>query len=81
MNIFKRLGISDPIMRVIEEEGFKKPTKIQELSIPMVLSGKDVIAGSATGSGKTFLAAELGYPMAGHLVPLCLGQVLSNPGC
>ena len=53
MNRFKQLGVIQPIIKVIEEEGFKKPTEIQEKSIPLVVQGKDVIAGSATGSGKT----------------------------
>lgn len=53
MTKFRNLGIIEPILRVIEEKEFGRPTKIQELSIPMVLAGKDVISGSATGSGKT----------------------------
>jgi ATP-dependent RNA helicase DeaD len=53
MDKFRKLGISEPILRVIEEEMFDKPSEIQEKSIPFVLSGKNVIAGSATGSGKT----------------------------
>lgn len=53
MDNFKRLGISQPILRVIEEEGFEQPTEIQEKAIPLVLAGRDVIAGSSTGSGKT----------------------------
>jgi len=55
MDNFKKLGIIEPILRVIEEERFEKPTEIQEKSIPLVLAGKDVIAGSATGSGKTLV--------------------------
>ena len=53
MEKFRKLGIIEPILKVIEEEEFEKPTEIQEKSIPLVVSGKDVIAGSATGSGKT----------------------------
>ena len=53
MDKFRKLGIIPPILRVIEEERFEKPSEIQEKSIPLVLAGKDVIAGSATGSGKT----------------------------
>jgi ATP-dependent RNA helicase DeaD len=53
MEGFKKLGMVQPLLRAIEEEGFRKPTKIQEKTIPLVISGKDVIAGSATGSGKT----------------------------
>jgi len=50
---FRRLGIKEEIIRVIEEENFEKPSEIQEKAIPFVLEGKDVIAQAATGSGKT----------------------------
>ena len=53
MENFKRLGISDQLIRIIEKQGLKNPTKIQEKSIPVILEGRDVIAGSKTGSGKT----------------------------
>ncbi len=53
MESFRKLGVIEPILKSIKEENFKKPTEIQEKSIPLILSGKDVIAGSATGSGKT----------------------------
>src|SRR3989344_50210 len=53
MDKFRKLGISKPILKVIEEEGFEEPTEIQEKSIPPILEGKDVIAGASTGSGKT----------------------------
>src|SRR3989344_1724812 len=53
MEKFRKLGISEPIIRVIQEEKFETPSEIQEKSIPLILAGKDVIAGSATGSGKT----------------------------
>jgi len=42
-------------LRSVEEEGFEKPTEVQEKAIPLVLAGRDVIAGSATGSGKTLV--------------------------
>jgi ATP-dependent RNA helicase DeaD len=50
---FKKLGISEQILKVLAEEKFEEPSEIQIKSIPLVLQGKDVIAGSATGSGKT----------------------------
>jgi len=53
MEYFKKLGIIEPILESIKEEGFEKPTEIQEKTIPLILEGRDVIAGSATGSGKT----------------------------
>lgn len=55
MERFRKLGITPHIIRVIEEEKFEKPSEIQEKSIPLVIEGKDVIAGSATGSGKTLV--------------------------
>ncbi len=53
MSPFKKLGISDEILKAIEEHRFEKPSEIQEKTIPLILQGKDVIAQSATGSGKT----------------------------
>ena len=55
MDKFRKLGISEHIVRVIEEQRFTEPSEIQEKAIPLVLEGKDVIAGSATGSGKTLV--------------------------
>lgn len=53
--VFRKLGITESIIKAIHEEKFEKPTEIQEKSIPLILEGKDVIAGSATGSGKTLI--------------------------
>lgn len=58
MEKFKELNIDEKILQVIQEEGFEKPTKIQEKAIPIVLEGKDVIVKSATGSGKTLIYAS-----------------------
>ena len=55
MNKFKELVIIEPILKVIEEEHFEEPTEIQEQSIPLILQGRDIIGGSATGSGKHLL--------------------------
>ena len=56
-NSFKKLGISENILKVINQEGFDVPTEIQEKSIPLILKGRDIIGGSATGSGKTLAFA------------------------
>lgn len=53
MERFRKLGIGKELMKVIEEQGFEKPSEIQEKAIPLVLAGKDVVGNSATGSGKT----------------------------
>ena len=57
MEYFRKLGIIEPILKSIEDEEFEKPTEIQEKSIPLILAGRDVIAGAATGSGKTLAFA------------------------
>lgn len=55
MTEFRKLGIIEPVLKVIENENFKEPSEIQRKAIPLVLGGRDVVAGSATGSGKTLV--------------------------
>lgn len=50
---FKSLHLIDPILKSLEEEGYTTPTPIQEQSIPIVLSKKDLLASAQTGTGKT----------------------------
>ena len=55
MNImkFEDLQINDDIKRAVLEMGFEEPSPIQAQSIPVILSGKDVIGQAQTGTGKT----------------------------
>lgn len=50
---FKQLGIIDPILKAIEQEGHETPTPIQVEGIPTTLSNVDVLASAQTGTGKT----------------------------
>jgi ATP-dependent RNA helicase RhlE len=50
---FKELGLSAPILKAIQEQGYTKATPIQEQAIPVVLQKKDILAGAQTGTGKT----------------------------
>ncbi len=50
---FEELNIDANIVKALKDEGIIEPTKIQELAIPSILEGKDVIGKSYTGSGKT----------------------------
>ena len=50
---FAELGLSDPILRAIDEMGYKSPTPIQAQAIPFVLMGRDVLGCAQTGTGKT----------------------------
>jgi ATP-dependent RNA helicase RhlE len=51
--LFTDLGLSEPILRAIAEEGYTSPTPIQAKSIPAVLQGGDLLAAAQTGTGKT----------------------------
>ena len=50
---FEKLGLRAEILRAVEEEGYTEPTPIQHQSIPIVISGRDVMASAQTGTGKT----------------------------
>ena len=51
---FKDLNVSDVLVANLTEHDIIKPTKIQQKAIPLILSGRDIIASSQTGTGKTF---------------------------
>ncbi|WP_370407509.1 DEAD/DEAH box helicase [Tenacibaculum dicentrarchi] len=50
---FKSLGLSDALLKAIEEKGYDTPSPIQAKAIPPILEGKDVLASAQTGTGKT----------------------------
>jgi len=50
---FDSLNLAAPILKAISQCGYAAPTPIQEQSIPLALSGKDLIASAQTGTGKT----------------------------
>lgn len=50
---FEQYKISEELLRALEGLGYKAPTLVQELVIPAILTGKDVVVKSQTGSGKT----------------------------
>ncbi|MBQ0935067.1 DEAD/DEAH box helicase [Ideonella paludis] len=50
---FDTLGLAEPILRAVLEQGYTQPTPIQAQAIPAVLNGGDLMAGAQTGTGKT----------------------------
>ena len=65
---FTQFKLSSNLLKVIEENGYKKPTAIQESVIPLVLDKKDILAKAQTGSGKS----------ASFVLPI-LEYILHNP--
>ncbi|MFL5727322.1 MAG: DEAD/DEAH box helicase, partial [Chloroflexota bacterium] len=50
---FDTLGLSADLLQTVKEEGYVVPTPVQAEAIPLVLSGRDVLAAAQTGTGKT----------------------------
>lgn len=66
---FSEFGFSEELMIGLDSMNFRKPTPVQEMAIPKILEGKDILASAQTGTGKT----------AAFLLPL-LESSLKNPG-
>src|SRR5687767_7495035 len=50
---FTDLGLAEPLLRAVRDQGYDIPTPIQAQAIPAVLTGGDLMAGAQTGTGKT----------------------------
>lgn len=50
---FESLGLRAEIVRAVHEKGYDAPTPIQQQAIPVILTGKDLMGGAQTGTGKT----------------------------
>ncbi|MBU6258994.1 MAG: DEAD/DEAH box helicase, partial [Burkholderiales bacterium] len=50
---FTDLGLAEPLLRAVKDQGYEIPTPIQAQAIPQVLKGGDLLAGAQTGTGKT----------------------------
>lgn len=67
MSNFQSLGLSDPIVKALDELGFETPTAIQEEAIPQLTAElRDFIGLAQTGTGKT---AAFGLPLLQQLDP------------
>jgi len=65
---FTDLGLSEPLLKAVRDQGYDTPSPIQAQAIPAVISGRDVMAAAQTGTGKT----------AGFTLPLL--ELLSQGG-
>lgn len=53
MTDFKSFGLSETLLKSLDNMGFTTPTPIQEAAIPLALNGRDVLGSAQTGTGKT----------------------------
>ncbi|MCC6323089.1 MAG: DEAD/DEAH box helicase [Phycisphaerales bacterium] len=61
---FADLGLSEQVMRGVNDAGFVYPTAIQARLIPLILSGRDMLGQAKTGTGKT---AAFGLPLLSRI--------------
>lgn len=50
---FSSLSLTDSLVHLLKQKGYREPTPIQAAAIPVILTGKDVMASAQTGTGKT----------------------------
>jgi ATP-dependent RNA helicase RhlE len=50
---FHTLGLSAELLRAVADQGYTEPTPVQRQAIPVILEGRDILAGAQTGTGKT----------------------------
>ena len=63
---FDSLGLAPELLRAISEQGYTVPTPVQAQAIPVILEGRDLMAGAQTGTGKT---AAFTLPLLQRLMP------------
>jgi ATP-dependent RNA helicase DeaD len=63
---FADLGVIEPILRALEREKFEHPTRVQADLFPAILSGRDILGQSKTGTGKTI---AFGLPILQKVEP------------
>ena len=61
---FTDLGLIEPILKAVKDQGYTQPTPIQEQSIPILLKKRDLLGCAQTGTGKT---AAFTIPILQHL--------------
>jgi len=71
---FATLGLAEPLVAAITALGYEEPTPVQRETIPLMLTGRDLLAQAATGTGKT---AAFALPMIQRLTspePVAAGR-------
>ena len=61
---FRAFGLSEAVLKALDDVGYEAPSPIQAQTIPHVLAGKDVVGQAQTGTGKT---AAFALPLLSRL--------------
>jgi len=72
---FASLGLSPEIVASVTTLGYEEPTPVQRETIPMMLSGRDLLAQAATGTGKT---AAFALPMLQRIAESNTGRLTAG---
>jgi len=62
--LFNQLGLTTELLRAVQNQGYETATPVQHKAIPLILEGRDILAGAQTGTGKT---AGFTLPLLQHL--------------
>ena len=73
---FQQLQLSKNILRSLSEQNYEQPTEIQAKAIPVGLSGRDILGGAQTGTGKT---AAFALPIIQNLLEGGSGHKKTDP--
>ena len=73
---FIEFGLNEELIEAISYMGFEKATPIQDMAIPAIMQGKDLIGCAQTGTGKT---AAFTLPILQHLYALKTDPIPSSP--
>ncbi|MEE4660259.1 MAG: DEAD/DEAH box helicase, partial [Halieaceae bacterium] len=61
---FDQLGLPEPLLRALGDVGYETPSAIQAMTIPVLLTGRDLLGQAQTGTGKT---AAFALPLLARL--------------
>jgi ATP-dependent RNA helicase RhlE len=73
---FETLGLRAELLRAVQTQGYTHATPVQQQAIPLILAGRDLLAGAQTGTGKT---AAFTLPMLQKLAEADLGSKRRHP--
>ena len=63
-NLFEEMGLGPAVLEAINRVGYETPSPIQAQSVPVILSGRDLMGQAETGSGKT---AAFAWPLLSRI--------------